>query len=140
MASTNLRMVIFDLDEEHSVQMAVYNAITAGLLNSAHDISEGGLFIACLESAMAGKTGFDICTLTGIRNDAWLFGESQSRVVVSISQSNKLAFETAMQQAGVKTLHIGTVTGSGVAVNGQSWGEVQDFAKPYNSVIAEAIG
>jgi len=130
----------FDLDEEHSVQMAVYNAITAGLLNSAHDISEGGLFIACLESAMAGKTGFDICTLTGIRNDAWLFGESQSRVVVSISQSNKLAFETAMQQAGVKTLHIGTVTGSGVAVNGQSWGEVQDFAKPYNSVIAEAIG
>lgn len=130
----------FDLDEEHSVQMAVYNAITAGLLNSAHDISEGGLFIACLESAMAGKTGFDICTLTGIRNDAWLFGESQSRVVVSISQSNKLAFETAMQQAGVKTLHIGTVTGSGVAVNGQRWGEVQDFAKPYNSVIAEAIG
>ncbi len=130
----------FDLDEEYAVQMAVYNSITAGLLNSAHDISEGGLFVACLESAMAGGTGFDICTLSGIRNDAWLFGESQSRVVVSISESNKAAFESAMQQAGVKTLHIGTVTGSGVTVNGQSWGEVQDFAKPYNSVIAEAIG
>jgi phosphoribosylformylglycinamidine synthase len=130
----------FDLDEEYAVQMAVYNAITAGLLNCAHDISEGGLFVACLESAMAGGTGFDICTLSGIRNDAWLFGESQSRVVVSISESNKAAFESVMQQAGVKTLHIGTVAGSGVTVNGQSWGEVQDFAKPYNSVIAEAIG
>jgi phosphoribosylformylglycinamidine synthase len=130
----------FDLDEEYAVQMAVYNSITAGLLNSAHDISEGGLFVACLESAMAGGTGFDICTLSGIRNDAWLFGESQSRAVVSISESNKAAFESAMQQAGVKALHIGTVTGSGVTVNGQSWGEVEDFAKPYNSVIAEAIG
>ena len=70
----------------------------------------------------------------------WLFGESQSRVVVSISESNKAAFESAMQQAGVKTLHIGTVTANGIGVNGQSWGEVQDFAKPYNSVIAEAIG
>jgi phosphoribosylformylglycinamidine synthase len=130
----------FDLDEEYAVQMAVYNAITEGLLNSAHDISEGGLFVACLESAMAGDTGFDICTLSGIRNDAWLFGESQSRVVVSISEKNKAAFESAMQQAGVKTLHIGTVTANGIGVNGQSWGEVQDFAKPYNTVIAEAIG
>lgn len=130
----------FDLDEEYAVQMAVYNAITSGMLNSAHDISEGGLFVACLESAMAGGTGFDISTLSGVRNDAWLFGESQSRVVVSISEKNKAAFESAMQQASVKTLHIGTVTANGIGVNGQSWGEVQDFAKPYNTVIAEAIG
>ncbi|MBM3399449.1 MAG: phosphoribosylformylglycinamidine synthase subunit PurL, partial [Bacteroidetes bacterium] len=82
----------FNLDEEYAVQMAVYDTITAGLLSSTHDISEGGLFVACLESAMAGGTGFDICTLTGIRNDAWLFGESQSRVMVSISPDNKNAF------------------------------------------------
>ncbi|MBM3400125.1 MAG: phosphoribosylformylglycinamidine synthase subunit PurL, partial [Bacteroidetes bacterium] len=95
---------------------------------------------ACLESAMAGGTGFDICTLTGIRNDAWLFGESQSRVMVSISPDHKNAFESTMQLAGVKAMHIGTVSADGIAVNGQSWGEVQDFAKPYNTVIADAIG
>lgn len=130
----------FNLDEEYAVQMAVYDTITAGLLSSTHDISEGGLFVACLESAMAGGTGFDICTLTGIRNDAWLFGESQSRVMVSISPDNKNAFESSMQLAGVKAMHIGTVSADGIAVNGQSWGEVQDFAKPYNTVIADAIG
>jgi len=130
----------FNLDEEYAVQMAVYDTITAGLLSSTHDISEGGLFVACLESAMAGGTGFDICTLTGIRNDAWLFGESQSRVMVSISPDNKNAFESTMQLAGVKAMHIGTVSADGIAVNGQSWGEVQDFAKPYNTVIADAIG
>lgn len=130
----------FNLDEEYAVQMAVYDTITAGLLSSTHDISEGGLFVACLESAMAGGTGFDICTLTGIRNDAWLFGESQSRVMVSISPDNKNAFESSMQLAGVKAMHIGTVSADGIAVNGQSWGEVQDFAKPYNTVIADTMG
>lgn len=130
----------FNLDEEYAVQMAVYDTITAGLLSSTHDISEGGLFVACLESAMAGGTGFDICTLTGIRNDAWLFGESQSRVMVSISPDNKNAFESTMQLAGVKAMHIGTVSADGIAVNGQSWGEVQDFAKPYNTVIADTMG
>ncbi|NBP06319.1 MAG: phosphoribosylformylglycinamidine synthase subunit PurL, partial [Bacteroidetes bacterium] len=128
------------LDEEYAVQMAVYGAITRSLLQSAHDISEGGLFVAALESAMAGKLGFDICTLSGMRNDAWLFGESQSRVLVSISADNKAAFEAAMQQAGVSATHIGTVQTAGVVVNGNSWGEVSDFATPYNTVIAEAIG
>ncbi len=130
----------FELDEEYAVQMAVYGAITSGLLQSAHDISEGGLFVAALESAMAGKLGFDVCTLSGMRNDAWLFGESQSRVLVSVSADKKAAFETAMQQAGVSAMHIGTVQTAGVVVNGNSWGEVSDFATPYNTVIVEAIG
>lgn len=130
----------FELDEEYAVQMAVYGAITSGLLQSTHDISEGGLFVAALESAMAGKLGFDICTLSGMRNDAWLFGEGQSRVLVSVSSDKKAAFETAMQQAGVSATHIGTVQTAGVVVNGNSWGEVSDFARPYNTVIAEAIG
>ncbi len=129
----------FDLDEEHGVQMAVYNAITQGLLSSAHDVSEGGLFIACLESAMAGGKGFDICTLSGIRNDAWLFGESQSRVVVSVSADKKSSFEQYLQNAGASATHVGTVLDSGVAVNGESWGEVGEFAKPYNTIIAESM-
>jgi phosphoribosylformylglycinamidine synthase len=119
--------------------MAVYNAITQGLLNSAHDVSEGGLFISCLESAMAGGKGFDICTLAGIRNDAWLFGESQSRVVVSVSADKKSAFEQYLQNAGASATHVGTVLDSGVAVNGESWGEVGEFAKPYNTIIAESM-
>jgi phosphoribosylformylglycinamidine synthase len=120
--------------------MAVYRAITEGLLSSAHDISEGGMFIACLESAMAGKTGFDICTISGLRNDACLFGEGQSRVVVSISPDKKESFEAFISSNGASATHIGTVTGSGVKVNGENWGSVAEFAVPYNTAIENVIG
>jgi phosphoribosylformylglycinamidine synthase len=130
----------FNLDEEYAVQMAVYDAITNGLLQSAHDISEGGLFVAALESAMAGGKGFDICTEKDIRNDAWLFGESQSRVLVSVSADKKAAFESTMQHAGVNATHIGTVQAKGLVVNGSSWGEVGDYSHPYNSTIANILG
>ncbi len=130
----------FNLDEEFALQMAVYGAITEGLLSSAHDISEGGMFIACLESAMAGKTGFDICTISGIRNDACLFGEGQSRVVVSISPYKKESFEAFISSNGASATHIGTVTGSGVIVNGENWGSVSEFSVPYNTAIENVIG
>lgn len=129
----------FDLDEEYAVQMAVYHAITSGLLQSAHDISEGGLFIAALESAMAGGKGFDICTEAGFRNDAWLFGESQSRVLVSIHPDQKQSFEKAMTEAGVSATFIGTVKDDGIVVNGQNWGSVTAFAGHYNNSIADSL-
>jgi phosphoribosylformylglycinamidine synthase len=89
---------------------------------------------------MAGGKGFDICTEKDIRNDAWLFGESQSRVLVSISSDKKAAFESTMQHAGVNATHIGTVQAKGLVVNGSSWGEVGDYSHPYNSTIANILG
>ncbi len=130
----------FELDEEYNVQMAVYNAITAGILNSAHDIAEGGVFINCLESAMAGKKGFDICTEGNFRNDAWLFGESQSRVVVSIAAHKKDALLAAMQNAGVKATHIGTVVANGVVVNGLDYGTVAHYQTGYENAIGDKMG
>jgi len=130
----------FELDEEYNVQMAVYNAITAGILNSAHDIAEGGVFINCLESAMAGKKGFDICTEGNFRNDAWLFGESQSRVVVSIAADKKDALLAAMQNAGVKATHIGTVVADGVVVNGMDYGTVAHYQTGYENAIGDKMG
>ena len=129
----------FDLDEEYAVQMAVYNAITSGLLQSAHDVSEGGLFIAALESAMAGNLGFDLCTEAGLRLDAALFGESQSRVLVSVKPENKAAFESAMNAHKVPCTHIGTVAASNVVVNGAAWGGVETFAQGYQSSIESAL-
>jgi phosphoribosylformylglycinamidine synthase len=129
----------FDLDEEYAVQMAVYNAITSGLLQSAHDVSEGGLFIAALESAMAGNLGFDLCTEAGLRLDAALFGESQSRVLVSVKPENKAAFESAMNAHKVPCTHIGTVAASNVVVNGAAWGGVETFAQGYQISIESAL-
>ena len=75
---------IFDLDEEFHIQYNLKKIIKKGMIESAHDISEGGLFAALIESALPNNLGFDIETDPNFRKDAYLFGESQSRVVISV--------------------------------------------------------
>ena len=53
---------IFDLEQEFSVQKKVQNLIKKEIISSAHDISEGGLFVTLMESAMLSNLGFDITT------------------------------------------------------------------------------
>ena len=81
----------FDLDVEFELQQSVSSLIKEDLIISAHDVSDGGLFITLLESSMANNLGFSINSADNIRKDAFLFGESPSRVVVSIDNGNKQA-------------------------------------------------
>ena len=125
----------FDLDQEYQLHMVLEGLAQCGCASSVHDISEGGLFVACLESAMAGKLGFDICTDANYRLDAYLFGESQSRVVVSVSEQNVESVLALAGKHGVEAMRIGTVTESGVVVNGENWGTMDTFANPYNNTL-----
>ena len=68
----------FNLDTEYNVQQAVKSIIKYKLINSAHDISDGGLFMTLLESAMVNDLGFEINSEVSIRKDAFLFGEAQA--------------------------------------------------------------
>jgi len=88
---------MFDLDYEFSLHQVLKKLIASKLLQSAHDVSEGGLFIALAESAMHNGFGFNINTSPTYRKDAFLFGESQSRVVVSVKPEHKEAFEKHCQ-------------------------------------------
>ena len=76
----------FDLDKESNMQKALSDLINQGLIESAHDVSEGGIFISVLESAMCREFGFDLFTGGEIRLDSFLFGESQGRVVVTVKE------------------------------------------------------
>jgi phosphoribosylformylglycinamidine synthase len=102
----------FNLDYEYSVHQAYKKIAKAGLLQSAHDVADGGLFIALAESAMPYGLGFEINTSKTVggkvvRKDAFLFGESQSRIVVSIAAENQKAFESACE---TDFLFLGKVT------------------------------
>jgi len=130
---------MFDLNSEFQLHQVLADLSGADVVNSVHDISEGGLFIACLESAMAGGTGFDICTDQQYRIDAYLFGESQSRVVLSLPETNIPKLEAICNKHGVPALRIGTVTADSVIVNGESWGQTADFAAGYHHSIAQTI-
>ena len=127
----------FDLDEEYNMQQAILGAIKAGLVNSCHDISEGGLFINLLESAMASNLGWDICTDARVRLYAYLFGEAQSRAVISISPSQLPAFEKAM--GTVPFTHIGEVKTKDCHINGELFGTMAQYSQPYNTSIESRL-
>ena len=117
----------FDLDAELLVQRTVKTLIQQQLVASAHDVSDGGLYITLLESAMPAQLGFRVTSVPGIRKDAFLFGESQSRVVVSCRPALKAQLEKALQSSGCPFSQIGTVTGGPC--------QVDDLELPETSVL-----
>lgn len=131
----------FNLEEEHRLQQTITKLNAAGLIQSAHDVSEGGLFITLLESAMAGKSGFDVHTNKDFRKDAYLFGEAQSRVVVTVSPADKEKFESLLHgmvdtsATSVRFELLGTVKGTSMIVDGENWGATTDWKVKYDTAL-----
>ncbi len=126
----------FDLDEEAELQCQLLSLIKKGMIKSAHDTAEGGLFIALLESAMAGNTGFRASQQIGMRKDAYWFGEAQSRVVVSVAQENVERFKSLLT---IPYELLGHVTADHIEVEYENWGLTSDWKKAYDSALANAL-
>jgi phosphoribosylformylglycinamidine synthase subunit PurL len=124
-----------NLDMEHKVQSAITSAIRNNVVVSAHDVSDGGLFITLLESGMVNGKGFDIKTSDKTRKDAFLFGESQSRVVISINSSNARALESELNKTDVPFTKLGVVKETEITIDGKNYGSVTDFKKRYDTSI-----
>ncbi len=129
----------FDLEEEYDLQETVIKLIREKKIQSAHDISEGGLFVTLVESCMQRNMGFEIATDATIRKDAFLFGEAQSRVVVSVSASQASDFEAA--SGNQKFSKIGTVKGDGhLRIDGSDWGHIKGWKQAYDEAIEKLMG
>jgi len=129
----------FDLDVEFELQQSVSSLIKEDLIISAHDVSDGGLFITLLESSMANNLGFSINSDDNIRKDAFLFGESPSRVVVSIDNSNKKVFETLLSKTKTSFHQIGTVTEGDLLVDGELFGNVSDYKQKFDTSLTKKM-
>ena len=129
----------FDLDVEFELQQSVSSLIKEDLIISAHDVSNGGLFITLLESSMANNLGFSISSDDKIRKDAFLFGESPSRVVVSIDNSNKQAFETLLSKSKTSFHQLGTVTEGDLLVDGELFGNVSDYKQKFDTSLTKKM-
>jgi phosphoribosylformylglycinamidine synthase subunit PurL len=128
----------FDIDEELKLQQLVTRLIADKLIMSAHDISEGGLFVALLESGFNRNLGLEVKTADqSIRRDAYWFGEAQSRVVVTVSADQVDAFVKALGDHAYEEL--GLVTGGNINVDGAAWGTVQDWKDAYDTAIENII-
>ena len=129
----------FDLEEEFKVQQAVKTLIQKGLIQSAHDVSDGGLFVTLAESSIYGNIGFDISTDESFRSDAFLFGEGQSRVVVTVTAADEDNFLHEMMERDVDFSSLGTVMGDEMTIDEETFFKVEEAKNIYNNSLENLL-
>jgi phosphoribosylformylglycinamidine synthase len=107
-----------DIDTEKRLHDCVIKACERGLLKSAHDCSDGGLAVALAESCILGNIGFTGKVRFKGRLDAALFGEAQSRVIVSVSRSSANKLESLAYQMSIPLTRLGTTGGADLVLKG----------------------
>jgi phosphoribosylformylglycinamidine synthase len=129
----------FDLDAEYDMQQTIIKLIRAGVIESAHDVADGGLFITLLESSFVNNVGFEIVSSSAVREDAFLFGEAPSRVVVSVTETGEDAFLDALKTSKTPFMLLGHVTQGRVVVDDIDFGNVKEYKTIYNNSLAEKL-
>jgi len=129
----------FDIDEEINMQQTVASLIKNKHVLSAHDVSEGGIFICLAESAFNRYLGFQVITDTSFRKDAFLFGEAQGRVVVTVAKENENEFLNFMSQQNTVFSKLGNVTGKEIIIDDNNWGDISDWKNKYDNAIGRML-
>ena len=129
----------FCLDTEFKLQEAIKNLIRKNLIKSAHDVSDGGLFICLIESCIDKNFGFQINGEESIRDDAFLFGESPSRVIVSVSKSKENNFVKHLESERVDFRLIGSITSGDISFNDISFGDIKDYKNLYENSLSDKM-
>jgi len=121
----------FNIDKEAKLYKCIIELNKNKLLTSAHSVSKGGLFVSMVEASFPRKLGFDITTDCEIRTDAYLFGESQGRVMVSVSDKEEADFIDYLVSEGMYFTLLGHVTKGAFRINDQDYGDVNLAYKIY---------
>jgi phosphoribosylformylglycinamidine synthase II len=129
----------FDMPTEQLVQKGISELIEAKLIQSAHDVSDGGVLVTLAESAFPRGLGFDVKSDAGIRQDAMWFGEAQSRVIVSVSPAAQTSFEAHLEGLGVKSSQLGSVKGTDMVVDGQLVSSMAKASGSYFTALETAL-
>ena len=130
----------FELEEEFALQQLVAQLIKDHSIESAHDISEGGLIVTLLEAAYFNNKGFEVSSNnSSLRKDAYWMGEAQSRVVVTCKAATIATIEAAAAKAGVEITVMGKVTNGAVKVDGEDWGNISVWKNKYDTAIENKL-
>ncbi len=130
----------FDLDKEYDMHQVIKVLISEKLIESAHDVADGGLYITLLESAMPRALGFDIVSDDSVRKDAFLFGEAQGRVVVSVKPENEGALAELLATSNTEFSMLGTVTRGGLMIDGELYSTSAQSKQVYDNVLHTILG
>lgn len=129
----------FDLDEELALHGFIAEAIRSRQVQSVHDVSEGGVAVTLLESGFPRELGFTVTENSGVRKDAFWFGEAQGRAVISCNPGQVAELQSLATKSGVDLLQLGEVTGGAVSVNGEDWGNIAGWKEKYDTAIEKLL-
>ena len=129
-----------DIEEEKELQQLVLKLIDSQLVHSMHDISDGGLFVALVESAMPNGFGFTIANNSGIRQDAWLFGEGQGRFLTSCPPQNQEEIIQLLDKHDMPYEILGNVHEEGtIMINDLRFGDITAWDHIYEHTLENLI-
>ncbi|WP_420264268.1 phosphoribosylformylglycinamidine synthase subunit PurL [Candidatus Magnetominusculus dajiuhuensis] len=133
-----------DPAKEHALHKVLVALNGRGLLRCAHDCSEGGLAVAVAESTFGGLIGAEIdLGQSSMRKDALLFGESATRVVISVATGNVAEVEAAVRAVGLSIAQIGRTGGDILRVkcNGETLIDmpVSDLKSIYDTSLERGL-
>ena len=131
-----------DLQTEKDLQSFLLSSIQKGLIKSAHDISEGGVLAALAECCIIDEKnpiGAEVNIPVKSREDFSFFSESQSRVIVSISESDKEKFEKAAGESFTPFYYLGKTGGDSMKVNSKYKFDLNKLISLYYSSIPEKM-
>ena len=129
-----------DMDLEKRVQEACRRAIEQGWVASAHDCSEGGLAVALAECSIKGGVGFTGGFPVPDRWDTALFGERQSRIIISLPESHWDAIASLASSLGVPVARLGYTGGDRFRLNGNVDLPVSQISNVWNHGLEAASG
>ncbi|QEC79448.1 phosphoribosylformylglycinamidine synthase subunit PurL [Mucilaginibacter ginsenosidivorax] len=130
----------FDIEKEYTTQQTIKELIKHRVLESCHDVADGGLYTCLLEAAMPNGLGFDIETDAAIRKDAFLFGEAQGRIVVTVAPEEQERFVEFMATSETEFSLLGTVNNGFLNVDGELFGHVTDVKMVHSNVLHSILG
>ena len=129
----------FDLDQEFKMQNTIKDLIKKELINAAHDVADGGLYVTLVEMSLNRNLGFDIVTDSEIREDAFLFGEGQGRVVVTVTEDEEDEFLEHMIASKVNLTLLGHVTKGKMVVDDDHYGFVNEAKEVYENALGKIL-
>ena len=121
------------------MQKSIQELIKNKLINAAHDVSDGGLYVTLVEMSIPSDLGFDILTDAEIREDAFLFGEGQGRVVVTMAEEMEAQFIEFMLTQNVNITLLGHVTKGKMQVDEEHFGFISEAKAIYQNALGELL-
>jgi len=130
----------FDIEKELALHQTIAGLIAKDLIVSAHDVSDGGLFVTLAESAMLNNFGFDIESDSDVRLDSFLFGEAQGRAVVSVRTKMEDAFVEYLLQSKIEFIILGEVRANGnIRIDDEPYGNIKDYKALYENSLEKLL-